>query len=289
MFFAGCGFSVFMRLASQNSSLAEGRPETQKVKSGAGQSSRSLALLSCLLLISIAAAGSTGCSNTSRSAGSDDIPIAAWRKVEDLPIEVTIFDRVFWEPLDTVSLRKLIRETPAVQGKRVLEIGTGSGLLSLCALQAGASYVVATDVNPNAVANARYNVEALGAEERFEVRQVSRSERGAFAVIGGGETFDVIISNPPWVDRKPGRIEDFALYDEGFLLMRTLFEGLPKHLNRGGKALLAYGSVSGIRMLYKLSAEKGYEIRVIDDDRELDGLEEEFLPGMLLEVTVPRP
>ena len=248
---------------------------------------RDLMLFFYLLLVSVLAAGSTGCSKSSSS--DDDIPVAAWRSVEDLPIEVTIFDRVFWEPLDTVSLRRLIRETPVVKDKRVLEIGTGSGLLSLCALQAGASYVVATDVNPNAVANARYNVEALGAEERFEVRQVSKTERGAFAVVRDGETFDVIISNPPWVDRKPGRIEDYALYDEAFLLMRTLFEGLPKHLNPGGKVLLAYGSVSGIRMLHKLSAEHGYEIRVIDDDRDLDDLEEEFLPGMLLEVTVPRP
>lgn len=256
-------------------------------KSGSGQSFRRPAVLFYLLLIASVAAVLPGCS---RSTSSDeDIPIAAWRTVEDLPIEVTIFDKVFWEPLDTVSLRKLIRETPAVKDKRVLEIGTGSGLLSLCALQAGASYVVATDLNPNAVANARYNVKEMGAEDRFEARLVSRSNRGAFAVIREDEVFDAIISNPPWVDRKPGRIEDYALYDEAFLLMRTLFEGLPKHLNPGGKALLAYGSVSGIRMLYKLSAEHGYEIRVIDDDRELDDLEEEFLPGMLLEVTVPRP
>lgn len=274
-----------MQFASQCRRLALPRQEISKRKAAAGQSS--CRFLYCLLPISILAAGLIACSSSPGS--EDDIPIAAWRSVEDLPIEVTIFDKVFWEPLDTVSLRKLLRETPVVTDKRVLEIGTGSGLLSLCALQAGASHVVATDVNPNAVANARYNAEALGAKERFEVRQVSQSERGAFAVIRDDETFDIIISNPPWVDRKPGRIEDFALYDEAFLLMRTLFDGLPNHLNPGGKALLAYGSVSGIRMLYKLSAEKGYDIRVIDDDRNLDDLEEEFLPGMLLEVIVPRP
>lgn len=278
---------ISMRLASRNGVIGMAGCEPTGMKSGAGDLSAPLGILLCLVLVGVVVSGSTSCSSS--PASEEDIPIAAWRMVEDLPIEVTIFDKVFWEPLDTVSLRKLIRETPVVKGKRVLEIGTGSGLLSLCALRAGAGYVVATDVNPNAVANARYNVKELGAEDRFEVRQVSQSERGAFAVIRGGETFDVIISNPPWVDRKPGRIEDYALYDEAFLLMRTLFEGLPKHLNPGGKALLAYGSVSGIRTLYELSAEHGYEIRVIDDDRELDNLEEEFLPGMLLEVTVPRP
>ena len=276
-----------MSFASRNGVVGTAGSEPSGMKPGVGDLSAPLGILLRLVLIGVVISGSTGCANS--PALQDDIPIAAWRTVEDLPIEVTIYDRVFWEPLDTVSLRKLIRETTVVKDKRVLEIGTGSGLLSLCALQAGASYVVATDVNPNAVANARYNVKELGAENRFEVRQVSQSERGAFAVVRDDETFDVIISNPPWVDRKPGRIEDYALYDEAFLLMRTLFGGLPKYLNPGGKALLAYGSVSGIRMLYELSTEHGYEIRVIDDDRELDDLEEEFLPGMLLEVTVPRP
>ena len=30
-----------------------------------------------------------------------------------------------------------------------------------------------------------------------------------------------------------------------------------------------------------------FPIRVVDDDRDLDQLPEEFLPGMLLEVTLP--
>ena len=268
--------------------ISGARPGYGTLVSGGRRKSPSALLY--FLLLSVSLPAGIGCKSAADSSGSaDEIPIAAWRSVEGLPIEVTIFDRVFWEPLDTVSLRKLLRETPVVKDKRVLEIGAGSGLLSLCALQAGASYVVATDVNPNAVANARYNVRELGAEDRFEVRQVSKSQRGAFAVIPEDETFDVIISNPPWVDRKPGKIEEYALYDESFLLMRTLFDGLPQHLNPGGKALLAYGSVSGIRMLHKLSAQKGYEIRVIGDGRNLDDLDEEFLPGMLLEVTLPRP
>jgi len=85
----------------------------------------------------------------------------------------------------------------------------------------------------------------------------------------------------------PQRIEEYALYDASFHLLRTLLDGLPKHLRPGGKALLAYGCVDGIKTLRAECARRGYLIRVVDDDRNLDQLPEEFLPGMLLEVTLP--
>ena len=44
---------------------------------------------------------------------------------------------------------------------RYLEIGTGTGILGILCLQNGADEVVATDINPAAVANARYNAAML--------------------------------------------------------------------------------------------------------------------------------
>lgn len=210
-----------------------------------------------------------------------------WVSVEDFPGPLAQFETVFWDPRDTPSLRKLMRTTGVVKGQRVLEIGTGTGLLAVCALQAGAVRAVATDINPNAVLNARYNGSRLGFGARLEVRPVSRERPGAFEVIRADEQFDVIVSNPPWVNRVPQNIAEFALYDASFHLMRTLLDGLPKHLRPGGKVLLAYGCVDGIKTLKIECAKRGYAIRVVDDDRDLDRLPEEFLPGMLLEVTLP--
>jgi predicted RNA methylase len=210
-----------------------------------------------------------------------------WVSIEDLPKPLARFETVFWDPRDTPSLRQLMRATDTVKGKHVLEIGTGTGLLAACALQAGAARAVATDINANAVRNARFNGALLGFAERLEVRQVALDRPDAFAIIRPDEQFDVIVSNPPWVNRLPQRIDEFALYDASFRLMRTLLDGLPTHLRPGGRALLAYGCVDGIRTLQAECARRGYLIRVIDDDRDLDQLPEEFLPGMLLEVTLP--
>ena len=102
--------------------------------------------------------------------------------------------------------------------------------------------------------------------------------------LGDDETFDVILSNPPWVDRRPSTIEEFALYDENFQLLRSLLEGIRQHLNPRGRVLLAYGSVNGIRTLMRMAGEMNMTTEIIGDDRNLDEMEEEFLPGMLIEV-----
>ncbi|MHC4398772.1 MAG: 50S ribosomal protein L11 methyltransferase [Planctomycetota bacterium] len=209
--------------------------------------------------------------------------IREWGEVEDFPKEIAVFETVFWEPRDTASLRAWIRNESAVKGKTVLEIGTGSGLLSLCCLAAGAEKVVATDVNRSAILNAQFNARQLGLSDRLELRLVPLRTPRAFAVFEDSETFDLIISNPPWEDAQPFGIDEYAYYDLDFELAYSLLEGLRRHLNPGGRALLAYGCVSAVRTVQKIAPEYGLEVRVLDD-RDLDDLPEVFLPGMLLEV-----
>ena len=179
--------------------------------------------------------------------------IEEWRWVEEFPISVAQFKTVFWDPRDTESLRRLIREEPIVQGKTVLEIGTGSGLLSLCCLKAGASRAVATDVNLAAIANAKYNATRLGLADRLETRLSPLDQPEAYSTIGESERFDVVISNPPWENQTPASINEFALYDPDFALLRSLLSGLEKHLKPGGKAFLAYGCVDAIETLQRLA------------------------------------
>jgi len=217
----------------------------------------------------------------------DGFHIAHWQRIDDLRWAVAQFDSVFWDPRDTPALRGEIRTNQIARGRSVLEIGVGTGLLSLCSLEHGAKRVVGTDINPAAAACARYNAERFGWKDKFDCRLVTKTNAGAFAVIRPGEKFDLIISNPPWVDRKPKSDFEYALYDPGFELLKTLLQGLPKHLNPGGRVFLAYGSVSGIQTLRNLGAKLGYQVNNVSDTRKLEDLPEEFLPGMTLEVVIP--
>ena len=217
--------------------------------------------------------------------------VARWEPIQDFDKDVALFESVFWEPTDTTSLRKLIRETDLVRAKRVLEIGTGSGLVSLACLQAGASHVVATDINPQAVKNALYNAKQLGllreadGQSNFEVRLVPRRDPSAWSVIGEDERFDLIISNPPWEDDKPKQMSDFALYDPEFGLLKSILSGAEERLEPNGQLLLAYGCVTAIKTIKNLAPVHNLSYKQLDE-RSLDELAEVFLPGMLLELRV---
>ena len=204
--------------------------------------------------------------------------------VVDFDRPIMVFESVFWEPADTESLRQMIRSTDLVRGKRILEIGTGTGLIALCCERCGAEYVVATDVNPQAIRNAQKNVEYLECDTtRLEFRLVPTDNQKAFAVIGTEEKFDVIISNPPWEDAHPQSIDQFALYDTGFELMQSMLKDYRKHLRPNGRLLLAYGCVDAIKRIQSDANEHGLAVTLLDD-RELDSLPNLFLPGMLLEI-----
>jgi len=211
------------------------------------------------------------------------LAITGWEWVEQLGQEIAVFETVFWEPRDTTSLREWLTGPAALEDKTVLEIGTGSGLLALCCLHAGAQRVVATDVNPSALCNTFYNAHNLCLNKGLELRRVPLDDAGAFSVIEGAEKFDYVVSNPPWEDDVPEAIDDYAYYDPGFQLLRSLLEGLEDHLEPGGKALLAYGSREAIQTVLRVAPEYGLEVRVLDD-RDPSHLPPTFLPGMMLEV-----
>lgn len=200
--------------------------------------------------------------------------------------EFVQFESVFWEPDDTISLREMICKEAIASGRDVLEIGTGTGLISVLCLANSAKTVVATDVNPAAVANAAYNAAMLCPDKSLDVRQVDADRPNAFAVIKADEKFDLVISNPPWEDGVVTKPADHAFYDPEYRLMDTLLDGLPQHLKPGGRCLLAYGNVQVIKRLLSESEKRGFAVKVLDD-RDLDSLAESFLPGMLLEIRTP--
>ncbi|MEO1970975.1 MAG: 50S ribosomal protein L11 methyltransferase [Pirellulaceae bacterium] len=212
-----------------------------------------------------------------------DVHIVSFHHVPELESKLAQFNTVFWDARDSESLRKLIGDGKIASGLSVLEIGTGTGIISLCCLRHGAARVVATDINPRAVANAKYNAERLGLFAHLDVRRVAAGRPGAYSVIGDGEKFDLIISNPPWEDAVPRKVSEFAVYDTEFQLLDSILRELDRHLTGEGRALLVYGCVTAIDQLVERAGK--YELKVTQlDDRDLTVLPELFLPGMLLEV-----
>jgi len=145
------------------------------------------------------------------------------------------------------------------KGKDVMEIGTGSGVISLYSSRLGARSVVSTDINPAAIASITKNAEDLGYSDVIEPRLVPLTDMSAYSVIGDDETFDIIISNPPFALDLDAEKND-ALTDRGDLGF-TIVRGLEKHLRPGGKVVMLYGSNFYHNVMVKFARHEGYEVR----------------------------
>jgi ribosomal protein L11 methyltransferase len=77
----------------------------------------------------------------------------------------------------------------AVAGAQVLDVGTGSGILAICAALFGARSIVAVDTDPLAVETTRQNATLNGVERLIDVR------KGSLPLAGGAETFDLVVAN----------------------------------------------------------------------------------------------
>jgi len=78
-------------------------------------------------------------------------------------------------------------------GMTVLDVGTGSAILSLAAARLGAERILACDLDAIAVAVARENVERNRLQDRVEVR--SGTLGGPSAVLPPGQCFDLVVAN----------------------------------------------------------------------------------------------
>lgn len=102
------------------------------------------------------------------------------------------------DPEMTNSSLVLLKCLPDLEGKSVLDIGTGCGILAVYAAMNGASRVTAVDIDPNAVANTTENVERLGLQNIIEVKRANLFD-------GLTNRYDLIVANLPilgavWLD-----------------------------------------------------------------------------------------
>ncbi|GAB5537763.1 MAG: 50S ribosomal protein L11 methyltransferase [Rubricoccaceae bacterium] len=70
-----------------------------------------------------------------------------------------------------LALKLLADRVP--EGARVLDVGTGTGILAIATLLRGASSAVGVDIDPWSVTNGRENAALNGVADRFEVREGS--------------------------------------------------------------------------------------------------------------------
>jgi len=81
--------------------------------------------------------------------------------------------------------RYLLDHVDVVRGKRVLDLGTGSGVVAIAAARAGAAHVLATDIDRRALAAARSNAALNGVELELAEADVLDETRGEDVILAG--------------------------------------------------------------------------------------------------------
>lgn len=161
------------------------------------------------------------------------------------PPDLLLWDRVF--PLHDDESLLLARWANARANERVLEIGTGAGVVALCLAARGADKIIATDVNPRVREYFTFNAEVNGLAKKVEY-----VDSDVFANLGN-EQFDVIVSNPPFVPVPADA--DYFLHSDGGPLGTAVLEdiaiGWKRHLRLGGRLYamtLSMGNHDGWRV-----------------------------------------
>jgi predicted nicotinamide N-methyase len=89
-----------------------------------------------------------------------------------------------------LALARYVLDQPeAVVGKRVLDMGAGSGIVGVAAMKAGAASVVAADVDPYAIAALKLNAEANGVAIAAVLGDLTQTEPPEVDVVLVGDLF----------------------------------------------------------------------------------------------------
>lgn len=147
----------------------------------------------------------------------------------------------------------LIRSLDVRPGERVLEVGCGSGVVSIHCTHAGAE-VTAVDINPYAVECTRRNASRNGLE--IDVRQSDM-----YCNVTG--CFDTIVFNLPYLP-----VEEEGLLEKawsgggtGVEPLERLLEGAADHLEPGGRVVVVVSSLMDSVRLNSLLSH--YESEII--------------------------
>ncbi|MFY9699049.1 MAG: 50S ribosomal protein L11 methyltransferase [Rhodoplanes sp.] len=143
-----------------------------------------------------------------------------------------------------------------LRGKRVIDVGTGSGILALAAARAGADFVVAADINPNAALTAADNARANGFPA---VKAVCSNLLAAFAA---RPLFDVILSSPPKHAGEPRDLADRGWHaGPAYRDIAALFKQAGERLRPGGRIYVMVSSDSDLDLFGRLIDQAGLRAR----------------------------
>lgn len=158
------------------------------------------------------------------------------------PIRSEYVDLVATAPLPPAIAR-------APEAALAFDVGTGTGVLAAVLARRGIGRVVATDLDPRALACAQDNLERLGLASRVDVRAADLFPEGRA---------QLVVCNPPWIPARPSSPLERAVYDPEGRMLAGFLAGLAAHLAPDGEGWLLLSDLAehlGLRTRAALLAQ----------------------------------
>lgn len=168
-------------------------------------------------------------------------------------------------------VQKVIEFVRGKAAPSILDVGTGTGAIALAVAQAVAdARVVGIDLSSAALGLARENADRAGLSNRVEWREGS-----LFTPLAAGESFQVIVSNPPYVtSAEMAELQAEVKYDpvlaleagaDGLSVIGPLVANASAFLKPGGLLAIEMGWKQG-EAVFKLMETAGLTNVSIGDD-----------------------
>ncbi|ADC69907.1 methylase [Methanocaldococcus sp. FS406-22] len=162
-----------------------------------------------------------------------------------------------YEPAEDSIL--LLKNLVNVKNKEVLEIGIGTGLISIACAKKGAKKVVGVDINPYAVKLAKENAKLNNVDVLF-------FESDLFENVNG--KFDIILFNPPYLPTsEDDKINSYLNYafdggKDGREILDRFIYNLPNYLKKGGVAQILQSSLTGEKETINKLKSLGFKVEI---------------------------
>ena len=183
--------------------------------------------------------------------------------------EFIVYPNVF-SPKYFYDTEFFAKEISINDGERFLEIGCGTGVISIFAALKGASEVMAIDINPSAVKNTQDNIKRHKLTHKMKVMQGN-----VYQPLSEDEKFDIIFSNTPfgYTVRKKLSLLERATFDTNYETHKKIIWGAKVHLNPGGKLLIGYSRTLGdLDLLKSILYDAGFAVKLLAEIESIETL-----------------
>lgn len=158
---------------------------------------------------------------------------------------------------------------------RILDIGTGTGcIISALVKNIYGATGVGTDKSWRAIRVAKKNIKSLGLSDKIKILH-----KDFYKSSGLSQSFDIIVSNPPYIAKNDERINDGAHYDpdialyakdNGLAAYEVIAKNAKNWIKNGGKIYLEIGIDMGRAVKHIFENESWQFVR---SEKDLAGIE----------------